>query len=104
MRSVIVSAFFDLAEVKAMDHEPTYMKDWIAQLDKLINVFDKKVLTESGSVSHSEAIKKAEAAYKKYQTQNLSAVEAAYLDTIRTIQKKVEKKVKDPKPTSKKIS
>lgn len=95
----IVSAFFDLAEVKAMDHEPTYMKDWIAQLDKMISVFDKKVLTESGSVSHAEAMKKSEVEYKKYQTQNLGEVEKAYLETIKTVQKKVEKKVKESKQT-----
>ncbi|EKD56498.1 MAG: hypothetical protein ACD_58C00167G0001 [uncultured bacterium] len=98
----MVSAFFDLAEVKVMDHEPTYMKDWIVRLDKLIGVFDKKILTEAGFVSHAEATKKAEAEYKKYQTQILSPVEKSYLDTIKTIQKKVEKKVKKPniKPTT----
>lgn len=87
----IVSAFFDLAEVKAMDHKPMYMQEWITQLDNLIGVFDKKVLTEAGSVSHAEAMTKAEAEYKKYQTQNLSEVEKAYLDTIMTVQKKIEK-------------
>lgn len=91
----IVSAFFDLAEVKAMDHEPTYMKDWIVQLDKLISVFDKKVLTEVGSVSHAEAIKKAGTEYIKYREQTLSSVEKAYLDTIKTVQKRVEKKIKN---------
>ena len=60
----------------------------------MIGVFDKKVLTEAGHVSHSEALKKAEVEYKKYQTQNLSEVEKAYLDTIKTVQKTVEKKVK----------
>lgn len=93
----IVSAFFDLAEVRAMEHDPMHMKDWIAQLDKLIGVFDKKVLIEAGSVSHTEAIKKAETEYKKYQTQTLSAVEMAYLETLKTVQKKVEKKVKTKK-------
>jgi len=98
----IVSAFFDLAEVKAMDHEPTYMKDWIVQLDNLISVFDKKVLTESGFVSHAEAMKKAETEYKKYQAKTLSDVEKSYLDTIKTVQKKVEKKVKGGKLNRKK--
>src|SRR3989339_329105 len=98
----MVSAFFDLAEVKAMDHEPTYMKDWISRLNQLIGVFDKKVLTAAGSVSHAEAMKKAEAEYTKYQTRNLSEVEMAYLDTIKTLQKRVEKKVKGKKPSRKK--
>ncbi|MDP4010781.1 MAG: virulence RhuM family protein [Candidatus Roizmanbacteria bacterium] len=90
----IVSAFFDLAEVRVMEHKPMYMKDWIAQLDKLIGVFDKKVLTEAGSMSHAEAMKKVEVEYKKYKTQNLSEVEKAYLETIKIIQKRIEKKLK----------
>jgi len=90
----IVSAFFDLAEVRVMEHKPMYMKDWIAQLDKLISVFDKKVLTEAGSVSHAEALKKAEAEYKKFQAKTLSPVEKAYLENIKLLEKKVEKKNK----------
>lgn len=88
----IVSAFFDLAEVRVMKHEPMYMKDWIAQLDKLIGVFDKKVLAEAGSVSHVAALKKAAVEYKKYQAKTINEVEKAYLDAIKTIQKTVEKK------------
>ena len=91
----IVSAFFDLAEVRVMEHKPMYMKDWIAQLDKLISVFDKKVLTEAGSVSHAEALKKAEAEYKKFQAKTLSPVEKAYLENIKLLEKKVEKKIND---------
>ena len=91
--------FFDLAEVRVMKHEPMYMKDWIAQLDKLIGIFDKKILTESGSVSHAAALKKAAAEYKKYQSKTISEVEKAYLETIKTVQKTVEKKVRETKRT-----
>lgn len=30
----LVSAFFDLAEMKAHEREPMYMRDWISELDK----------------------------------------------------------------------
>ncbi len=90
----IVSAYFDLAEVKAMNHEPMQMQDWIVQLDRMIETFDKKVLTDAGTMSHSEAIKKAEIQYKKYQVQTLSEVERAYLESITDAQKKVKIKVK----------
>ena len=91
----IVSAFFDLTEVRVMEHKLMYMKDWITQLDKLISVCDKKVLTEAGSVSRAEAIKKAENEYKKFQAKTLSPVEKAYLENIKLLEKKVEKKIKD---------
>lgn len=90
----IVSAFFDLAEVKAMEQNPMYMKDWIIQLDKLIAVFDKKVLTDSGMVRHDEAMKKAKAEYLKYQVKTLSSVEKDYLEMIKSLEKKVAKKNK----------
>lgn len=89
----IVSAYFDLAEVKAMNQQPMQMRDWIVQLDRMIETFDKKVLTDAGMVSHSEAIKKAETQYRKYQTQTLSKVEQAYLENITAAQKKVKIKV-----------
>jgi len=90
----IVSAYFDLAEVKAMNSEPMQMKNWIIQLDRMIETFDKKVLTDAGAISHTEAIKKAEAQYRKYQTQTLSEVERAYLKSITAVEKKVKTKIK----------
>ena len=90
----IVSAYFDLAEVKAMNHDPMQMQDWIVQLDRMIDIFDKKVLTDAGKVSHDKALAKAEKEYRKYQVKTLSPVEEAYLDTIKTVQKQVEKKTK----------
>lgn len=90
----IVSAYFDLAEVKAMNHDPMQMQDWIVQLDRMIEIFDKKVLTDAGKVSHDKALAKAEKEYRKYQVKTLSPVEEAYLDTIKTLQKQVEKKTK----------
>jgi len=90
----IVSAYFDLAEVKAMDQEPMYMQDWIAQLDRLIQTFDGNLLENSGSVSHEQAIKKVEAEYKKYQTETISKAEKNYLESIKVVEKTVKKKVK----------
>ncbi len=87
----IVSAYFDLAEVKAMNHEPMRMTDWIAQLDRLIQTFDGKLLDTAGSVSHEQAIQKAETEYKKYQSAAISAVERAYLETLETAEKKLKK-------------
>ncbi len=90
----IVSAYFDMAEVKAMSHELMNMTDWMTQLDKLIELFDKKILTSAGNISHENAIEKAEQEYRKYQAKTFSPVENAYLDSIKYIQKQVEKNTK----------
>ncbi len=93
----IVSAYFDIAELRAIDQKRTYMKDYISQLDKLIASMDRKILKDAGEVSKIEAEVKAYAEYAKYQVKTLSAVEKAYLTSIRDVQNKIEKWVKKVK-------
>jgi len=92
--NLMVSAFFDLAEIKAQEHKKMYMKDWVRQLDKFVEIYGKGVLEGAGTVSHEKAIEKAEKEYGKYQVKTLSQVEKDYLETILTLQKKIEKKTK----------
>lgn len=95
--NTLVSAYFDAAEFRALNHEPTYMKDWLAHLDRLIVAMEAKTLEGSGSVSHPQAIKKAEAEYAKYRAQlavEPSDVEKAYLENVKAVQRKVEGKKK----------
>jgi hypothetical protein len=89
----LVSAFFDLAEMKAMEHISMTMKNWLNEIDKFTAMYGQGTLTNAGIVSHEQAIKKAEEEYRKYQVKTLSPVENAYLDIIR----KLEQKVKDKK-------
>jgi hypothetical protein len=88
----MVSAFFDLAEMRAMEHIEIKMSDWLAELDKFTSMYGKGTLHNAGKISHKKAIEKAEAEYRKYQVQTLSPVEKAYLNTIKKIQKEVEQK------------
>lgn len=92
--NLLVSAFFDLAELKAREEKTMRMKDWVAELDKFSETYGKGKLTHSGKVSHTEAIEKAEKEYRKYQVKTLSPVEKDYLETIKNLEKKVSKKVK----------
>ncbi|MGO2654640.1 MAG: virulence RhuM family protein [Pseudoclavibacter sp.] len=93
--NTLVSAYFEAAEFRAQNHEPTYMKDWLAHLDRLIVAMDAHTLSGAGSVSHRHAVTHAEGEYAKYRTQ-LDAVpdevEEAYLETIKRTQRKIEGK------------
>lgn len=93
--NTLVSAYFDAAEFRAMNHEPTYMKDWLAHLEQLIAAMGGKTLTGAGKVSHQDAVTHAEAEYAKYRNQlaeQSSEVEAAYLETVKAVQKKISGK------------
>ena len=88
----IVSGYFDFAEIQAMRHNPMYMSDYVEHLDNVLNATGEKLLDGAGSVSHEQAIAKANEEYQKYQIQNLSPVEKEYLLTIKDIEKQVKKK------------
>ena len=83
----LVSGYFDFAEIQAMRHTPMYMSDYVENLDRILSSTGEALLTDAGKVSHTQAIAKAKAEYKKYQVQNLSPVEEEYLQTIRAIEK-----------------
>ena len=88
----IVSGYFDFAEIQAMRHNPMYMSDYLEHLDNVLKATGEHLLDGAGSVSHAQAISKANEEYQKYQIQNLSPVEKEYLLTIKDIEKQVKKK------------
>jgi hypothetical protein len=95
--NTLVSAYFDAAEFRAMNHEPTYMKDWLAHLEQLIVAMGGKPLQGAGKVSHQQALGKAEAEYVKFRAQvaeQPSEVETAFLETVKAVQKKIAGKKK----------
>jgi hypothetical protein len=96
----MVSAFFDLAELRAMNHQPMYMKDWLAELDTFAKNYGQGVLENAGTVSHDAAMEKAHAEYAKYRQKTLdklSPVERDFLSSIKTAQKKIEGKSRKKK-------
>lgn len=91
--NTLVSAYFDAAEFRAQEHQATYMKDWLAHLDRLIVAMEAKTLDGVGTVSHEQAITKAQQEFKKYRAQLDAApsdVEKDYLETLKRVQRTVE--------------
>jgi hypothetical protein len=80
----LVSGYFDLAEINAIEHKPMYMSDYVEQLDSVLTSGNRKLLTSAGKVSHDQAMKKAKEEYRKYQEITITPVEQAYLDTIKS--------------------
>lgn len=87
----LVSGYFDFAEIQAIKHRPMYMGDYVKQLDLILSSTGEKLLEGSGSISHQRAMEKAEAEYRKFQVRELSPVEQAYIDTIKSLNSKITK-------------
>jgi len=91
MLNNLVSGYFDFAEFQAMKHKPMRMKDYINQLDKILDSLDANILLNAGKISHKEAIEKAKLEYGKYQIKELTSIEKEYLKSINKINEIAEK-------------
>ena len=90
----IVTAYLDIAEVRALDHEPMYMKDWLETIDDYLKMTRREILSTAGRISHTKALDKAHDEYKKYKQKEkdrLSLVEKHFLESIGELDKLEEK-------------
>ncbi len=87
----LVAAYFDLAELNAIEKRQMRMIDYVEELDKILSSTGRNVLTDAGKISNAQAKEKATHEYKKYKAKTLSAVEKDYLKTVKALEKKVKK-------------
>ena len=52
----LVSGYFDLAEINAIEHKPMYMSDYVEQLDSVLSSRNRKILSDLGSVSYDQSL------------------------------------------------
>lgn len=98
----LVAAYFDLAELNAIEERPMRMDDYIRELDNILNSTGRKVLDNAGSISTEKAKEKAMAECKKYKAKTLSSVEKEYLKTITALEKQAKQADKLSKANTKK--
>lgn len=88
----LVSGYFDFAEIQAMRRNPMYMSDYVNHLDNILSSTGEQLLTDAGSISHQQALEKAKVEYRKYQAKTILPVEQAYLDAIKSLEKKANRR------------
>lgn len=88
----LVAAYFDLAELNALEEREMRMADFLRELDTILASTGRKVLENAGKISSTQAQEKAKAELRKYKAKTLSPVEEDYLKTIKTLTQKTKKK------------
>ncbi|NVO04360.1 MAG: virulence RhuM family protein [Bacteroidetes bacterium] len=91
----MVTAYLELAELHALNQKPMYMKDWKERLNDFIKLSGNSIMQNSGTISHQEALLKANAEYEKYKeyTKNeLSEVEKHFVKQLEESTKRLTKK------------
>lgn len=64
--NLLTTAFLDMAEDRAQRHIIMKMTDWKALLERYIQISDRDILSDAGSVTHEEAEAKALGEYEKF--------------------------------------
>jgi hypothetical protein len=62
----------EFAELQALNRKPMYRRDWVAKLDDLLRLGERDILTHAGTISHAEALRKAELEFEKFRTLQLA--------------------------------
>ena len=88
----LVSGYLDFGERQAEREQPMTMKDWAEHLDRILTMSGEQLLKGNGTVSHKQAVEKATDEYRKYKARTLSPVEEDYLNSIKQLEQKTEKK------------
>ena len=88
----LVSGYLDFAERQAEREQAMTMKDWAEHLDRILTMTGEQLLQGNGSISHKQAVNKATDEYKKYKTRTISDVEEDYLNSIKMLEQKADKK------------
>ena len=88
----LVSGYLDFAERQAEREQVMTMRDWAEHLDRILTMSGEQLLQGNGNISHKQAVDKATDEYKKYKARTISDVEEDYLNSIKLLEQKTDKK------------
>ena len=83
--NLLTSQFLDYAEFQALEQNPMTMADWIAALDDQILRLRKNILEGNGTVSHQEAIEKAEREFEIYREREMRMLESDFDKVVKQL-------------------
>jgi len=86
--NLLVSQFLDFAEFQALEQNPMTMQDWINALDNQIVSLKRKVLQDSGKISHKQAVEKAEKEFELYRDREMKQLESDFDRAVKLLSKK----------------
>ena len=83
--NLLTSQFLDYAEFQALEQNPMTMADWIAALDDQILRLRRNILEGAGTVSHQEAIEKAEREFEIYREREMRLLESDFDKAVKRL-------------------
>jgi len=85
--NLLVSQFLDYAELQALEEKSMTMNDWIAALDAILSGNGRTLLIGKGSVTHHQAVEKAEREFEIYRAKKMQELESDFDRMLKEIEK-----------------
>ena len=86
--NLLVSRFLDYAELQALEEKTMTMQNWTDELDRQILNDNRPLLSDKGSISHKQAIEKAEKEFIAYRQKEMQQLESDFDKAMKKIVKK----------------
>jgi hypothetical protein len=94
----IVVMWLDFAEDQTLQRKQIFLKDWETKLDDFLRFNGRPVLANAGTVSHDQAVEKAEAEYELFAARRREWLEAEgereTVEALEAAARELEPKVK----------
>ncbi|MCL2029254.1 MAG: virulence RhuM family protein [Deltaproteobacteria bacterium] len=83
--NLLTEGFLGYAELQALEEKPMSMRDWRDFLDKQLSSLNRDILAGSGSVSHAQAVKKAEKEFEIYRAREMKQLESDFDRAVKAL-------------------
>lgn len=93
--NLLVSQFLDYAEFQALEMREMRMADWVKALDDQIIHLQRKLLEGKGSISHKEAMEKAEHEFLVYRQREMAQLESDFDKMLKRLPKRGSRGTQD---------
>ena len=88
--NLLVSQFLDFAELQALEEKTMTMTAWISALDTILSGNGRALLTSKGTVSHRQAVEKAEHEFEIYRAKQMRELESDFDRMLKSLEQKGE--------------
>lgn len=88
--NLLVSQFLDFAELQALEEKTMTMTAWISALDTILSGNGRALLTGKGTVSHRQAVEKAEHEFEIYRAKQMRELESDFDRMLKSLEQNGE--------------
>lgn len=84
--NLLVSQFLDFAELQALEEKTMTMAAWISALDTILTGNGRALLSGKGTISHRQAVEKAEREFEIYRSKQMQELESDFDRMLKSLE------------------